>query len=495
MKYIFYFLFPSIIFSQDIQSEKFDSIYYDIAVNISSSNPTKAMHLADSLGIYSTNNKQKIKTLMLMADILEKQEKRGLSIIKALEALEVSKKDGDYVWQSRIYGFLSTQYRIIGFIDKGKSFLKKGVEASTHFTNKKQMLKYKAMSNHEMAEYAFEEKDYHKVIEYMQLAMLSYEKEENPQLRSFVTANAEEMLGRSYMLLGENELALSHFIKADLFINKSGSEHSLWAALIYQGLGESFLKNKKIDSAEIYLKKALLISDKGNHNDLKEKVYRGVSEFYKEVNKVDSFMLYSKKYNIVLSENSMQKKLMINTAYNALQKDSNIKTLDKKFYIILPVIFLVVLVYYFYKKRKIAVINDTMQKTHVFQKDRSLDYVLSEKTDFELKEKIKIFEDSNKFLNRNMSLPMLIGELNTNTKYFRQFLKKHKNKDYNSYINELRIHYIINKLRSDEKYSNYKISYLADECGFSSHSKFSASFKNVTGYCPSEFIGNLKIKQ
>ncbi|HLV38436.1 helix-turn-helix domain-containing protein, partial [Xanthomarina sp.] len=58
-------------------------------------------------------------------------------------------------------------------------------------------------------------------------------------------------------------------------------------------------------------------------------------------------------------------------------------------------------------------------------------------------------------------------------------------------INKLRIQYIVNKLKSDPDYLNYKISYLAEECGFSSHSKFSASFKNVTGLSPSTFISNL----
>ncbi|WP_179317581.1 helix-turn-helix domain-containing protein [Winogradskyella undariae] len=499
MKLLFYFLLflPYLLFSQvsakKNQTKKFDSIFYDVAVNVSSANPMKAMHIADSLHVYSINDKQKIKTIMLMADILEKQEKRGEAILKALEALEVSKKDEDYVWQSRIYGFLSTQYRIIGFIDKGKSFLKKGVEASTHFTNKQQILKYKAMSNHEMAEYAFEEKDYYKVIEYIELAKLSYKKEENPEFRNFVTANAEEMLGRSYMLLGENEVALSHFLTADLLINKSGSGNSLFAGLIYQGLGESFLRNKKTDSAEIYLKKALLISDKGYHNDLKEKIYKSVYEFYKQINKVDSFMLYSEKYNAILDENRIQKKLMINKAYNALQNQPNKRWVGNYVYIIVVAVCFAIVVFYFYRNR-IGLLFKDINKRQVMHKDKSVDCVLSKKTEDELLEKLKLFESSNKFLDKNISLPTVIGQLNTNTKYFRQILKKYKETDFNNYINELRIQYILDMLNTDKKYLNYKISVLAEECGFSSHSKFSASFKSITGICPSDYINNLKNK-
>ncbi|RTZ46822.1 hypothetical protein EJ377_15815 [Chryseobacterium arthrosphaerae] len=64
-------------------------------------------------------------------------------------------------------------------------------------------------------------------------------------------------------------------------------------------------------------------------------------------------------------------------------------------------------------------------------------------------------------------------------------------------MNRLRINYIVDKLINDEKYRQYKISILADECGFSSHSKFAAVFKAVTDYSR-QLISNtwmLKISQ
>lgn len=78
--------------------------------------------------------------------------------------------------------------------------------------------------------------------------------------------------------------------------------------------------------------------------------------------------------------------------------------------------------------------------------------------------------------------------LNTNTKYLSHILNVHKNKDFNTYINNLRIQYIIHKLETDKNYKKYKISYLADSSGFSSHSKFTNVFKSVTGFTPSLFL-------
>jgi AraC-like DNA-binding protein len=91
-----------------------------------------------------------------------------------------------------------------------------------------------------------------------------------------------------------------------------------------------------------------------------------------------------------------------------------------------------------------------------------------------------------------MSLALLAAHFDTNTKYLSEVINTHKGKNFNSYINELRINYIIDKLKSNRTYLQYKISYLAEESGFSSHSSFATVFKSVTGISPTVFIDLLK---
>lgn len=93
-----------------------------------------------------------------------------------------------------------------------------------------------------------------------------------------------------------------------------------------------------------------------------------------------------------------------------------------------------------------------------------------------------------------MSLSFLAGELNTNTKYLSHLINRHKNSDFKTYINRLRINYIVDKLINDEKYRQYKISILAEECGFSSHSKFASVFKQMTDHSPSVYIKLLDVE-
>lgn len=489
-RFFFLCLVPLVLFSQkETSSKAFDSIFYDIAINISSSNPIKALHLSDSLFINSKNVKQKLKSLMLTADILAKQEKRGEAIMYAQQALEIAIAEKDYNFKSRIYGFLSTQYRLIGFLDKGKKFLNKGIEASEQMSDKEQVIKYRALGYQEMAEYDLVDENYKKAIEHLKLANHAYQKEDNIQLKHFTLANVEEMIARSYNQLGEVEKEMMHLSRANMLINKADAGSSLWAALIYRRLGFAFLQSKTIDSAGVFLNKALVISEKSNHGSLKEKIYKDLGDYYKQKQDLDSVVYYNAKYDAVLTENTLKKKHMINSAYNMLKVEPKQVTSNIKFYVIIGGLCLLLILGVYHNRKNIF---HSLKINNADGNDNSAEVLLSKKTKKELLKKLEAFEASNQFLDKNMSLSTLVGELNTNAKYLRPILKFEKHTDYNSYINELRIKYIVEKLKTNPEYLNYKISYLAEESGFSSHSKFSASFKNITGLCPSKFIEDLE---
>lgn len=114
--------------------------------------------------------------------------------------------------------------------------------------------------------------------------------------------------------------------------------------------------------------------------------------------------------------------------------------------------------------------------------------LMSQEAEEKLLEKLLDFENKNLYLERKVSLPYVAGEIETNTKYLSYIIKKHKGKDFNDYINDLRINYIVEKITHDPVYRQYKINTLAEETGFSSHSKFATVFKASLGVSPSEFI-------
>jgi YesN/AraC family two-component response regulator len=122
------------------------------------------------------------------------------------------------------------------------------------------------------------------------------------------------------------------------------------------------------------------------------------------------------------------------------------------------------------------------------KKDAAKSSLIPKDTENILIKKLDQFENSTQFTKQDMSLASLAAQFDTNTKYLSEVINTHKDKNFNSYINELRINYIIDKLKSNSTYLQYKISYLAEESGFSSHSSFATVFKSVTGISPTVFI-------
>ena len=87
-----------------------------------------------------------------------------------------------------------------------------------------------------------------------------------------------------------------------------------------------------------------------------------------------------------------------------------------------------------------------------------------------------------------MSLAILSVQTGINTKYLSEVINNNKGKNFNGYINELRINHIARLLKTDPAYLNYKVSYLAEYSGFSSHGAFTNVFKSVTGMSPYTYI-------
>ncbi|WP_300671485.1 helix-turn-helix domain-containing protein [Soonwooa sp.] len=119
-------------------------------------------------------------------------------------------------------------------------------------------------------------------------------------------------------------------------------------------------------------------------------------------------------------------------------------------------------------------------------------FIIPAETQKEILDKLTVFENSDFYLNKDISIAVLAIHLDTNTKYLSDIINTYKGKNFNAYINELRINYIVSLLEEDPTYLNYKVSYLAEKAGFSSHSLFAAVFKTVTGISPNIFIKQLK---
>ncbi len=101
------------------------------------------------------------------------------------------------------------------------------------------------------------------------------------------------------------------------------------------------------------------------------------------------------------------------------------------------------------------------------------------------------FEENNCFLETHITSTLLAKRFETNSKYLSKIIHYYRHKNFNTYINDLRIDYIVSKLREDTKLRSFTIEAIAKSCGFNTTSAFSKSFYKKTGIYPSYFIKKL----
>lgn len=100
-------------------------------------------------------------------------------------------------------------------------------------------------------------------------------------------------------------------------------------------------------------------------------------------------------------------------------------------------------------------------------------------------------EEQEYFLNPNCSLSSIAKKTKTNVTYLSQIINNEKGKSFNDYINDLRIEYVLRRLKDDKKFRSFSIKGIATELGYKTDDSFVKHFKNKTGLNPSYYIKQL----
>ncbi|MBQ4804241.1 helix-turn-helix domain-containing protein [Aquimarina sp. MMG015] len=95
------------------------------------------------------------------------------------------------------------------------------------------------------------------------------------------------------------------------------------------------------------------------------------------------------------------------------------------------------------------------------------------------------------FLRSDCNLRSMAKKLKTNATYLSKTINTHKEKNFTEYINDLRIEYVLNRLKDDKKFRSYAIQSIATEIGYKSSYSLVKHFKAKTGINPSYYIKSL----
>lgn len=106
--------------------------------------------------------------------------------------------------------------------------------------------------------------------------------------------------------------------------------------------------------------------------------------------------------------------------------------------------------------------------------------------------KLSLFESTEKFRDSGLMAKDLADFMETNLTYAQQIIQQHRGMNSKEYVRDLRLRYIVKKLRTENRYRKYTDEALAGECGFGSTQNFARAFKAKYEMPPRFFISQLK---
>jgi len=276
-------------------------------------------------------------------------------------------------------------------------------------------------------------------------------------------------LGKSYLGLGDTLAALPYFKRVDTIFNRKG--------YIRPDLRENY---------------ELLINHYKNIGALRTELH-----YINKLLTVDSVLDNQYKYLSQKVHKEYDTRELLNEK-NRIYKDLS----EKEWYIHLfkiIILVLALLVAYFayrqfttkrvYRKRFEALMRDA--RPAAAAEKAPVPGLRSEVSDGILA-KLQQFEHKDGFRKKDLTVNRLAESFDTNYKYLSRVIHDHRGKNFIAYINDLRVDYIVRKLRDDPKLRRYTNSALAEEAGFSTAQHFVTAFKKSTGMPPGYFVEELE---
>ncbi len=315
---------------------------------------------------------------------------------------------------------------------------------------------------------AYYHKDYKSAIENLRKVLPLLQKNDDVYWISV----SDFYLGKSFLKTDREELAIKQFEKVDSIFKKR--------AFIFPELQENY---------------DLLISYSQKKNELQKEL-----AYTKDLTKINNILQQDFPKLSTKIHKNYDKELLIDAK-------SKVERLSLGTIAILTtiVIFLLFGISRYYRNMKQVKENYTELEKKLLQKDEkqqnSISYehistqsksIISEEVFTDIQTKLKVFEDTHKFKENNLTVDQLAETFSTNKSYLSKYINDTKGMNFSKYIANLRINYITQLIYNDPKYLLLNIQGLAEECGISSRTNFSNLFQEINGIRPTDFIKQRK---
>ncbi len=283
------------------------------------------------------------------------------------------------------------------------------------------------------------------------------------------------------------------------------------------GMADCFHHLKQVDSALFYCNK--FIKSYQYTKVSKENLlmsYNILTQCYNDKNDSKKAYLYAQKsLELIQSIEGIKSKslnFLHNYDLNIIKEESKKVIASKNYFkislfgILIILVVVILSFYYYYKEQKekyyrFLMIIQNLKESQVLDNNLQIDKTEpqpKQTLDVELIEKIasglKKLELKETFLDPNFKLAFVAKKLNTNTAYLSQYFNQVMQKTFSEYTQELRIHYVLQKLKDAPYFRKYTLQAIAEEVGYKDANTLVRVFKKQTGLSPNYFIEKLEKK-
>ncbi|EJL75667.1 tetratricopeptide repeat protein [Chryseobacterium populi] len=517
-KKIFLFFFGIITVYAYSQSFDFENSY-KYARSLANKNPDSSEIVLNQIIEHAQRDNQpnflaKAYYLKAFNSYLKSDAKKTLEFSE--KALAVSQQNNYPVGKALAYRMQGTQYAKLGLLKESEQSLNQAIsEVKNDNTDEGHELKGQIYNSFLIL---LNQKEYRKKEYYSKNAIQEFQKIRNVPRRN-------ELLVSAYTNMGYNLAETKKFSESKSYFRKAlalvGNENYYLKCSILHDIGFSFSEQNKPDSAISYYRKALKLADQYGFNEKRIEITENLEAAYAKLNDESNVQKYKLEHLKLKDSIAYNQKMAVNETLSNKEKSfdkelNKSRTLSIGLILMCLILVLILGVFVFKiiqlrkKHRDIVAkiyqqgitpvsyeedpqeITDEEALSVTDENPESTDLLkISPAVEENILNGLKYFEENLHFNNKNVSRYNLANELNFNTKYLSSVIKKHKNFNFNQYINHLRINYIVDKLKNEPKFRKYKINHLAEITGYSSHSAFSLEFKKIVGIHPSAFIKTL----
>lgn len=460
----------------------------------------------DSIRTQVEDTAEMVKVLLSLANKEGLEANFVAAINYGVEAVNIAQEAKMSELELPSLGFLYYSYSNLGITEKANEYLQQLEVLNKENKNAKVQLYVHLSKASSFLENGNPQKAYEEIIEVENF------RAENEDLQ--VSLDEEALI---YQLKGTTYSDLKQLDSSSYFYNKAletFENDSIVYGFTKIGIIENAIKEKDFDHASSLLNAMEPFVYTTKDNRMEEYFLEVGMELAEKSDNKELALKNQSKLNDLKDKKNKNLKAITNSLLKEIktQNENSDKKSNKNsfLYILLFAVLLISALLYWRKRNTLQneVENNVLEednkeinieknalpvaKEKTAEKSENNSLYIPEETLASILEGLEKFEKSKDYLKQDISLSKLAGKIKTNNKYLSHVINVHKEHDFSNYINELRINYIINKIDKDPKYREYKIAYLAEESGFSSHSKFTSVFKKVKGLTPSEYIRSAK---